>query len=454
MKSLLIRFFLSFWLIIGLTIGMAAAGGYWYAERVRDAYANFESGEAILEASRALNAGGREGLRDWLKEFPESQGLRVLILERNGKELLGRPVPWEMKRLLDRRRPLMPPANRFRHDPDNLMRARPLSQLIGPDGQRYIFVVVPFRTNILTRYGLPPPAQWLILALFVSASVSIMLAKTMSRPVQKLRAATHALADGDFEKRVSASVGKRRDELGLLARDFDQMADKLQRAARQQTELSRNISHELRSPLARLRVASELARREAGDLAELDRIDLETERLDSLVAQILNFTRLDSLTEKDKKTASLNDIIEDVVADVNFECKSSGLNGVAVIATFSSSITMLMHEETMRSAIENILRNAVKLSYKGGEVSLSVAREYPDKVIVIIDDRGPGLPERDLELVFEPFFRSRETAEKSTGTGLGLAIAARAIGWHGGSVVASNRAGGGLRITLEMPIQA
>jgi signal transduction histidine kinase len=202
-----------------------------------------------------------------------------------------------------------------------------------------------------------------------------------------------------------------------------------------------------------LRVASELARRETGDLAELDRIDLETERLDSLVAQILNFTRLDSLSEKDKRTASLNDIIEEVVADVNFECRSSGLNGVAVIATFSSSIAMLMHEETMRSAIENILRNAVKHSCKGGEVSLSVAREYPDKVIVIIDDRGPGLPDRDLELVFEPFFRSRESAETNAGTGLGLAIAARAIGWHGGSVVASNRAGGGLRITLVMPIR-
>ena len=137
MNSLLIRFFLSFWLIIGLTIGTAAIGGYWYAERIRDAYENFELGDSILEASAALDSGGREGLTNWLRNVPETSGVQVLVIDRRGNDLLDRPLPLPMRRQLDRRRRFMPPPDHLRRDPENLMRARPLSQLIGPDGQRY-----------------------------------------------------------------------------------------------------------------------------------------------------------------------------------------------------------------------------------------------------------------------------------------------------------------------------
>jgi signal transduction histidine kinase len=451
MKSLLIRFFLSFWLIIGLTIGVAAIGGYWYAERVRDAYDNFELGDSILEASAALKSAGREGLTAWLRELPETQGLRVLVLDGRGKDLLSRPVPVPMRRMLDRKRRFMMPPDHSRHDPENLMRARPLSQLIGPNGQHYIFVVVPVRNGVLVEYGLSAPTLLLILALMVSAAVSLMLARTMSRPVRELREATRSLAEGDFEKRVSESVGRRKDELGQLARDFDLMANNLQRSAAQQLELSRNVSHELRSPLARLRVALEIARREAGDLAEFDRIDTETERLDNLIAQILNYTRLDSLAEQDKRMISLNDIIADVIADVNYECNSAGIDDVSIRPEFSSSIDILVHEQSVRSAIENILRNAVRHTNSSSQVVVTLRREYPSTAIITFDDCGPGVPDDDLDRLFEPFFRSRQTANDNEGTGLGLAIAARAVTLHGGTIAASNRASGGLRITIELP---
>ncbi len=451
MKSLLIRFFLSFWLIIGLTIGTAALGGYWYAERVRDAYDNFDLGDSILEASAALRSAGREGLTAWLREFPETHGLRVLVMDSRGRDLLGRPVPMPMRRMLDRKRRFMPPPDHLRHDPENLMRARPLSQLIGPDGQRYIFVVVPSGNNVLVQYGLSARSLLLILALLVSAAVSMMLARTMSRPVRELRKATRSLSEGNFEKRVSSSVGRRKDELGQLARDFDLMADNLQRSAAQQLELSRNVSHELRSPLARLRVALEIARREAGDLAEFDRIDAETERLDKLIAQILDYTRLDSLAEQDKHMVGLNDIIADVIADVNYECNSSGIDDVSIRSEISSSINILLHEQSVRSAIENILRNAVKHTSSHSEVVVALRREYPSTAIITFDDCGPGVPDDDLEHLFEPFFRSRHTANNNEGTGLGLAIAARAVTLHGGTIAASNGASGGLRITIELP---
>ena len=451
MKSLLIRFFLSFWLIIGLTVGVAAIGGYWYAERVRDAYENFELGDSILGASAALKSGGRGGLTTWLRELPETHGLRVLVLDGRGQDLLGRPVPVPMRRMLDRKRRFMPPPDHSRRDPENLMRARPLSQLIGPNGQRYIFVVVPSRNSVLVRYGLSARALLLVLALVVSAAVSMMLARTMSRPVRELREATRSLAEGDFKKRVAASVSRRKDELGQLARDFDLMAGNLQRSAAQQLELSRNVSHELRSPLARLRVALEIARREVGDLAEFDRIDTESERLDNLIAQILNYTRLDSLAEQDKQMASLNDIIADVIVDVNYECNSAGIDGVSISSEFSSSINILVHEQSVKSAIENILRNAVRHTNSHTRVVVTLRREYPATAIITIDDCGPGVPDDDLDRLFEPFFRSPHPTNDNEGTGLGLAIAARAITLHGGTIAASNREGGGLRITIKMP---
>lgn len=451
MKSLLIRIFLSFWLIIGLTIGTAAIGGYWYAEKVSNAYDNFELGDSIFDASAALQSAGREGLKSWLSEYPDADGLQVLVLDARGQDLLGRPVPVTMRRMLDRRQRFMRPPDRLRRDPENLMRARPLSQLIGPDGQRYVIVVVPARNPLLARYGLSPRTLLLIFALLVSAAVSILLARAMSRPVRELREATRSLAEGNFEKRVSSSVGRRKDELGSLARDFDTMADNLQRSAAQQLELSRNVSHELRSPLARLRVALELARREAGNLAEFDRIDVETERLDTLIAQILDYTRLDSIADQDKRPVSLNDIITDVIADVNYECNSVGIDNVSITSEFSSSINILAHESSIRSAIENILRNAAKFTKPGSQIVVTLRREYPDNALITVDDSGPGVPESDLDRVFEPFFRSRDAANSSSGTGLGLAIAARAISLHGGTIIAGNRADGGLRISMQLP---
>lgn len=451
MKSLLVRFFLSFWLIIGLTIGTAAFSGYWYAERVRDAYDNFELGDSILDASAALESAGRQGLKVWLSNFPQKSGLRVLIIDSRGRELLGRSVPPPIGRMLDRNRRFMPPPDRRRHDPENLMRARPLSQLIGPDGQRYILVVMPARNEMFAQYGLSPRSMLLILALLVSAAVSILLARAMSRPIRELQNATRSLAEGDLQKRVSSTVGKRKDELGQLARDFDIMVDNLQRGAAQQLELSRNVSHELRSPLARLRVASELARRKAGDLAELDRIDTEIERLDNLIAQILKFNRLDSLAKLDKHVTSLNDIINDVVADVNYERNSAGIKNDPISTDFSSSIRFAMHEASIKSAIENILRNAVQHSGPDSHIRLSLRREYPDTAIIEIEDSGPGVADEDLAHLFEPFFRSKSNEINNEGSGLGLAIAARAIALHGGSIIARNLSSGGLAVTIEIP---
>jgi signal transduction histidine kinase len=289
--------------------------------------------------------------------------------------------------------------------------------------------------------------------LIVSGVVSYLLARAISNPVRKLRDATVSLAEGNLHSRVAPSLGNRRDELGMLARDFDAMAEKLERAAAQQTELSRNISHELRSPLARLRVAMELAKWKTGELPEFDRIDDETEKLDRLIGQILSYTRLESGSRAEPGPVDLADLVQEVVENVNFECRAGGYEGIVVETSIEASPIVTGYADALTSAVENIARNAVRHSPPNEKVTVRVARQPDGTATVEVTDNGAGVPDDELEHLFQPFFRTRSaTADNSkNGTGLGLAIAARAIKLNGGTVSASNSADAGLRVTISVP---
>lgn len=455
MQSLLIRIFLSFWLIIAITIGTAAIAGYWYAERSRDELENFDLGDTMLDASLALETGGRASLKKWLADYAASAPVTLFVIDEERRELLGREVPRFVYRDIERhrrfsegRRPSHQPG-----EPANLRRARPHAQLLGPDGGIYTFVVsrAPSSPGYWSRR--PALSSLLTLAIFVSVVVSYLLARAITRPVTKLRDATVSLADGRLDVRVGESLGGRRDELGLLARDFDTMADKLQQSARQQTELSRNISHELRSPLARMRVALELARRRSGELAEFDRIDEEAQRLDNLIGQILSYTRLDTSTPDAAQALDLGDLIQEVVENVNFECRSEGLNGVVVRPRLESSPTIRGHRYAMSSAVENVLRNAVRHSPVDSEVTITL-RVTDAEAIIEVRDHGQGVEPESLPRLFDAFFRTRSSLENKDdrGTGLGLAIAKRAIRMNDGTIAASNAADGGLLVTIRVPL--
>jgi len=239
----------------------------------------------------------------------------------------------------------------------------------------------------------------------------------------------------------------------MLGRDFDSMAENLQRAAAQQTELSRNISHELRSPLARMRVAVELARRRNGDMPELGRLDDEAERLDKLIGQILSYTKLDANPDKDPEPIELAGLIHEVVENVNYECRSEGIDGISVVAQIEESPTVTGHADAMTSAIENVVRNAVHHSPPGSEVEI-LLDQAGDTVLIDIRDRGPGVDDEELARLFEPFFRTRSTmvSKDSAGTGLGLAIAERAVRLNGGTISARNHADRGLLVRLSFPL--
>ena len=449
MRSLFLKFLVSFWLVIGLIIGAAAVGGFLYAEQLQAVIEDFEAGASSIEANAALQAGGRDGLIRWREGTPEDDGVVIFFLDENGQDISFTRTPFAVERMFERHRARYERMQRDRRDGDSSSRrSRLLPQLTAPDGEILTMLVAPVRA---------PEAFWanqdirvllFVFALLTSGLVSYALASAFSRPVRKLRGATVELAEGNLDVRVAESIGQRRDELGMLGRDFDSMAEKLQRAAERQTELSRNISHELRSPLARMRVAVELAKRKAGELPEFKRLENDAERLDALIGQILSYTRLESNDERESEPVDLQDLLNEVAENVNFEC---GDDRVTVNAA-DTRMEIPAYRGALMSAVENVVRNAARHSLEHGKVTVGTRVENGSVVIEVVDD-GPGVAEEDLARLFEPFFRTRESAEKdgNGGTGLGLAIARRAVELHGGRIEASNGADGGFVVTMTLP---
>ena len=445
MRSLLIRFFLSFWLMIAITVGAAAVAGFYYAERAHAAVQRFEVSEAMFEAGGALQRDGREGLTQWLRSLPGVTRSLVYIVDDRGRDLLERRLPAPVVIALRRFGGRPGPAPR---DLGNLRPARPFTELVGRDGSVYTIFVLPPRGvvgNWLANRGL---AGLVMFALVASALVSWLLAGTISRPVRQLRNTAKAIAEGRLDSRVASTALNRRDEIGLLANDFDQMARALETSLHRQTELTRNVSHELRSPLARLRVALELARREAGDLPEFDKIESETEKLDDLIGQILELSRLDSAHKRQPTPVDLATTLLSVVDDLRFE------HGDAVeisVSGITDDVVVEGSEPALRACFENVLRNAAHHGRAGGKLEVALRQESGMATVTVQDDGG-GVVAEDLAHLFEPFYRgsARGAESRQPGSGLGLAIASRAAELHGGKIAAENR-GKGLRVTVSLP---
>ncbi|HEY7379237.1 MAG TPA: ATP-binding protein, partial [Steroidobacteraceae bacterium] len=292
----------------------------------------------------------------------------------------------------------------------------------------------------------------LLLAVLVTALLSWWVARSVSRPVRALTSATRALAGGDLDIRLPAQVSKRRDELGVLARDFDHMARRLRELVRGRERLLRDVSHELRSPLARMQVAVALGRQPGADVGQsLQRIEGEAQRLDALIDQVLRLSRLDAGAAALRlEPVDLVGIVDQVARDAGFE--GQGRDVHVQWHPPEGSILVRADGELLASAIENVVRNALRYSSPGGVVEVALhAREREAQLIV--RDHGPGVPEGDLQRLFEPFFRVAESRSRdSGGDGIGLAITARVLAAHGGGARALNATGGGLQIELSLPL--
>ncbi len=297
-------------------------------------------------------------------------------------------------------------------------------------------------------HHVPAPLVPILAGSLVSLIFAAIMAWYFARPIRNLRDAFKSVAAGRLETRIGSSMGWRNDELADLGKYFDHMAGRLQNLIETQRRLLHDVSHELRSPLARLQAAADLMQQQPDRGAEFaERIQRDTARMDTLVGELLALARLDAgMTGNLDNEVDLQEIVTDVADDARIEVDSKGCS---LLAKMEDLAIVRGNRELLYRAIENVVRNAVRHSPQGQTIEISTCR-VGESLRVVVADRGPGVSADDLAAIFEPFVRSGLERSPS-GYGLGLAITRRVAEAHGGTVFAANRPEGGLLVTLELP---
>ena len=396
-----------------------------------------------LDAALAYERGGQPALDSFLDTISIKNRASYWLLDSDGRELGSRTAPTG----------LAAHANQALQSGGQL-RIEDLSiaaQEISTPQRRYLMVAEFVPPPLSER--VPGDILWTLkLGTILSAFLCLLIAHYLSKPIERLRTATNELARGNLDIRVSRYIGNRRDEIAELVRDFDSMADELRKLIQSERNLLSGVSHELRSPIARIRLALTLARdadaRERREM--LDRIEQDTIQLDSMLEKILTVARLEGGQHKPKfENVSLRDIIEDVLEDARFEATA-----VDVDIRFAGSPDVELSGDPglLRSAVENIVRNAIFYSGAGGQIDVSLRRDN-GTALLSVRDNGPGVPEESLPLLFKPFYRVDNSRGTTTGgMGLGLAIVRNAVLVHGGTITAQNVVPHGLQIDITLPI--
>lgn len=283
---------------------------------------------------------------------------------------------------------------------------------------------------------------------------AFLLARNMAKPIEGLRRALGAVAKGRFDVRLGPALQGRRDELAQLSRDFDRTAEQLDVLLNSQRRLLHDVSHEIRSPLARIQLAIDLAQQQPDkEGASLVRIQRESERIERLVDELLTLSRLEvGAYPLHLEPVDVGDLLRDVAADAAFEAERRHCQ---VSLEVAGDMTVSGCPELLLRAFENVIRNAIRYTFDGTEVGVQARREG-DRLVVEVADDGPGIPEAALKSIFDPFVRFREDrgrrdGDEQSGYGLGLAITQQVIQAHGGTIQGGNRRSGGLVIRIELP---
>ena len=296
-----------------------------------------------------------------------------------------------------------------------------------------------------------PPRIWSFLPYYflVIGATGILCwiaAAGVISPIRRIATSIALFGQGNLSVRVETD---RDDEIGQLGRSFNEMADRLERLIVSERRLLADISHELRSPLARLKFAMKLARTSSDSTTALERIERDVDRIASLVADIVEINVVeDDPALQDKREICVHDVISEVVRDCRVEAEIRGC-----VIEVNGDVCGPVHgnPELLRRAVENVLRNGIRYSPEKSSIELSLS-ENPDEATISIRDFGPGVPDKALTRIFDPFFRVEEARNTNGGgSGLGLSIAKRAVHLHRGSITAEN-ATPGLRVTIVIPL--
>jgi two-component system sensor histidine kinase CpxA len=453
MRSLFLKIFLAFWFTAVLIELALVIGWSLEPEQVIQRWRSL-TGDALsfyaTSAAQIAETGGQKPLAEYLNRLNSSYRIHAFLLDAQGNPLTGTVTSEERKLAL---------SAAASGSPELMIKSRQAigaQRAIGPSGKQYILVAELPRRSIGPFSGpFSRQARNWIIAILISGLICYLLTRYLTGPVLRLRTAARDIATGDLSSRAPAKLGRRHDELGELVRDFNEMAFRIEELVRSQQQLIRDISHELRSPLARMTMALGLARERQGPEAEaaLDRIEREAERLNELIGRLLVLARIQAATAPPEKTpVSLATVISDVAEDAEFEAQGRGCR---LVYHCDADCTVMGSQELLRSAVENVVRNALRYTPPQSTVEIALECKNGGPATIRIRDHGPGVPESELPKIFRPFYRVASARDRqSGGTGIGLAIAEGAMRLHGGSVRAANVPDGGLEVTFAVPVQS
>ena len=451
MYRLFLKIFFWYWLTAWGMIAIVLLGSRLTAMRKVSSAPNMYAMVAPImaaEAVKAYESGGPEAFARFSQGDNRNSGRQLLLLDGFYKDVLSRPLTEDGLRA----------AHAAKDGQLVVLRGRIAAyKFVSSSGHPYILMLYMKSDlrqigEILWGEGLPFSISLILLVTLLCFALAYHIAS----PIHSIQATARRVAQGDLKARVPSSVSRRFDELAPLAKDFDSMVNRLDSLIQNQKNLLNSVSHELRSPLARINISLALLRNrcpaDSDDLFQ--RLDRDVVRIDLLMGQLLTLSRLEArVSSAEREDVDFAQLVEEVAADANFEAQALGKS--VSFQTTASIILRNADPHALRSACENIIRNAVRFTPPGSDVQivLEVDRSAPEPLASLsIRDHGPGVPESSLPAIFQPFYRINSDGEKTGGNGLGLAIASEAIRMHRGTIRAENLRPTGLQIIIQLPV--
>ena len=449
MYTLFWKIFFTFWatiLVIELLTAWVTAD---LSETELHPILETENLQFIASTTAAVSVLASDGLiafRQWVNDQKNLKGVdNIYVISDNKIEVNGKFLPENIQAILSRDY-TDTPVDHYQPIKHTLT-----FQVATPKGEIYL-VVSTFAHPPLLRYLFAP--QRVALSILISGLICFMLARYFTKPLTNLRRSTQKLTQGEFDTTNLRQLRNRNDEFGALAVDFDFMAKRLSNLLGTQRQLLRDISHELNSPLARIRVAVELARNKnkASNMKEFDRVEKDIERLELLIRELLTFVKIESADSvPTMSSVDVNQVLGYIVDDATFE-RNQKPTSPLIKLDCPPDVTVKGDARLLHRAVDNIIRNACYYSEMNTTIYIRCRKERA-KIIITIEDQGPGVPEEMLTKIFQPFVRVSTARELDTGgSGIGLAIAKRVIDIHGGSITAANKPdNSGLVVTIVLP---
>jgi two-component system sensor histidine kinase CpxA len=436
MGSLFTKIFLSFWLAaLLLVLVFTAIQGIYGGDVVHEAEERLR--EKADTVATLWDEDRHMLLRRWLRQQP--QELRPFLVDDDGDTIFRQPLPPHLRDWM----PHELEAGRYRIAPGHIVIVTPVRIYGEDDDELFLLSEIP-----VGQFQALPVWSRIAIAGLIIGLVSLGLSALLTRRLRQLREAAQALAAGNLDVRVHA---KGSDEVAALGQDFDLMADRLNDMLEAQRRLLSDVSHELRSPLARMRVALEIADQNQDREKALARISKEADELEQLITHVLSLARLESGNAQiNRKPVQLDELVKQIARDADFEAQARQRQ--VHLSVDGEKFDIQADPVLLRSAIENVVRNALHHTPENSSVDIEL-QEETSGFLISVRDHGTGIAEDKLQEIFKPFMRASEARDRdSGGYGLGLAITAGSIRVHDGSCRADNHPDGGLEITLHIPI--